>query len=59
MKNIQFDAVGIFEYSTNILAKNDIKSIVICGLSTSCAVLRTAVPASDDVDDGFIVSVSV
>jgi nicotinamidase-related amidase len=40
--------------AADILTKHEIKSIIICGLSTSGAVLRTAVPTSDD---GFIVSV--
>lgn len=37
-----------------LLEQQDIKSLVICGLSTSGAVLRTSMPATDD---GFIVSV--
>ncbi|KAK4952668.1 hypothetical protein LTR10_009474 [Elasticomyces elasticus] len=37
-----------------LLAEQEIKSLVICGLSTSGAVMRTAVPATDE---GFVVSV--
>ncbi|KAK4539782.1 hypothetical protein LTR36_010370 [Oleoguttula mirabilis] len=37
-----------------LLAEHDIKSLIICGLSTSGAVLRTAVPATDE---GFVVTV--
>lgn len=37
-----------------ILSERGIKSLIICGLSTSGAVLRTTVPATDD---GFVVSV--
>ncbi|KAK4556872.1 hypothetical protein LTR86_005852 [Recurvomyces mirabilis] len=37
-----------------LLAEHGIKSLILCGLSTSGCVLRTAVPA---VDDGFVVSV--
>ncbi|KAK5113584.1 hypothetical protein LTR85_010813 [Meristemomyces frigidus] len=37
-----------------LLAEHDIKSLIICGLSTSGAVLRTAVPATDD---NFVVTV--
>lgn len=37
-----------------VLKEHGIKNVIICGLSTSGAVLRTAVPATDD---GFVVSV--
>ncbi|KAK5114121.1 hypothetical protein LTR62_002691 [Meristemomyces frigidus] len=37
-----------------LLAERGIKSLLICGLSTSGCVLRTVVPATDD---GFVVSV--
>ncbi|KAK0868515.1 hypothetical protein LTS02_003590 [Friedmanniomyces endolithicus] len=37
-----------------LLSERGIKSLIICGLSTSGAVLRTAIPATDD---GFVVSV--
>lgn len=37
-----------------MLEERGIKNLIICGLSTSGAVLRTAVPATDD---GFVVSV--
>lgn len=37
-----------------LLRKHGIRSLMLCGISTSGAILRTAVPATDD---GFIVSV--
>lgn len=37
-----------------LLAEHNIKSLLICGLSTSGCVLRTAVPATDD---GFVVTI--
>lgn len=40
--------------AVDLLAKKGIKHLIICGLSTSGAVLRTTVPATDD---GFVVSV--
>lgn len=38
----------------DLLAEHDIKTLLICGISTSNAVLRTAVPATDN---GFVVCV--
>lgn len=38
----------------DLLKERDIQSLIICGLSTSGAVLRTAMPATDE---GFVVSV--
>ena len=38
----------------DLLKEHDIRSLIICGLSTSGAVLRTAMPATDE---GFVVSV--
>ena len=38
----------------DLLMEHGIKSLILCGISTSGAVLRTAVPATDD---GFVVSV--
>lgn len=40
--------------ATELMAEHGIKSLILCGLATSGAVLRTAMPATDD---GFIVSV--
>ena len=40
--------------AASLLAEKEIKSLVICGISTSGAVLRTALPATDD---GFIATV--
>ena len=37
-----------------LLVEHGVKSLILCGLSTSGCVLRTAVPA---VDDGFVVTV--
>jgi nicotinamidase-related amidase len=38
----------------DLLKEHDVRSLILCGLSTSGAVLRTAAPA---VDEGFVVSV--
>ena len=38
----------------DLLSEHGIKSLILCGISTSGAVLRTAMPATDE---GFVVSV--
>ena len=40
--------------AADLLSEHGIKSLIFCGLSTSGAVLRTAMPAADE---GFIVTV--
>lgn len=42
------------EGAMDLLRQNGIESLLLCGFSTSGAVLRTAVPATDD---GFVVTV--
>lgn len=42
------------EGARDILSEHGIKSLILCGLSTSGCVLRTSMPATDD---GFVVSV--
>ena len=48
--NSSFKSAGAAE----LLSKQRIKSLIVCGVSTSGTVLRTAVPATDD---DFVVSV--